>query len=522
MPASFGEYVFAYTASNFTVFFTSSNSGFTSPTWNGYPCSPYAYDYTLTYDGNGSTEGTTPPEGYYKANETVTASMNIGSLAKNGNFIFAGWNTQSDGQGTSYEAGTGTFTITSDTVLYAKWVYSVAPGSVFNIHMAEAGAEALFKKPKVALIISGGKAVKVTVLNGAKEFKSGVTYLECLCPKVSPGTYTLSVNGATITNNFVVMQPEANWISSKYGSSGDAILLEGTFFGSACPKVYMTYKDISGNPKKAACKVHKPYAFAGARGKGQSVMDIDNGESELTFDVTNKIATAGLESIIHLDFKLASPITIPFNVLPGSNKIAFIYSSDIENANSFTALLTANGFVADIIPLDGLATADISTYDVFIAGVDTSWSPGQALLLLSSMKPVLGLGSGGTKLFFQMGVFSGMDEGASTNYNSITAFNQYDPIFYRPYAIEISAEGNIVLYENSNELIAKYAPAPLRNVQLYGCLTGDNSYFPIIGEKRKYILWGFSGGPDLMTGTGRKLFINVLTRLTNNLTCTQE
>ena len=34
---------------------------------------------------------------------------------------FAGWNTRADGTGISYAAGSGTFSISDNTVLYAKW-----------------------------------------------------------------------------------------------------------------------------------------------------------------------------------------------------------------------------------------------------------------------------------------------------------------------------------------------------------------------------------------------------------------
>ena len=37
-------------------------------------------------------------------------------------FKFGGWNTASDGSGTTYAAGTGTFAITANITLYAKWV----------------------------------------------------------------------------------------------------------------------------------------------------------------------------------------------------------------------------------------------------------------------------------------------------------------------------------------------------------------------------------------------------------------
>ena len=78
---------------------------------------------TITYDSNGSTSGTAPSDASspYTAGSTVTVKTNSGALAKTG-YTFAGWNTASNGGGTDYAAsGSATFTINSNTTLYAKW-----------------------------------------------------------------------------------------------------------------------------------------------------------------------------------------------------------------------------------------------------------------------------------------------------------------------------------------------------------------------------------------------------------------
>ena len=81
--------------------------------------------YVVTYDGNGSTGGTVPNNAGYASGATVTVANNTGTLTKTG-YTFAGWNTQSDGNGTTYTAGSGTFTISADTTLYAKWTAASA------------------------------------------------------------------------------------------------------------------------------------------------------------------------------------------------------------------------------------------------------------------------------------------------------------------------------------------------------------------------------------------------------------
>lgn len=77
--------------------------------------------FTVTYDGNEKTSGSVPTDATaYNSGATVTVKGNTGSLARTG-YSFGGWNTKADGSGTNYTAGSGTFTITANTTLYAKW-----------------------------------------------------------------------------------------------------------------------------------------------------------------------------------------------------------------------------------------------------------------------------------------------------------------------------------------------------------------------------------------------------------------
>jgi uncharacterized repeat protein (TIGR02543 family) len=75
--------------------------------------------YTITYNGNTNTGGTAPAGSTYVSGATVTVLGNTGSLVKT-DYTFAGWNTAANGSGTSYSAGS-TFTINSNTTLYARW-----------------------------------------------------------------------------------------------------------------------------------------------------------------------------------------------------------------------------------------------------------------------------------------------------------------------------------------------------------------------------------------------------------------
>ncbi|MEI6603703.1 MAG: InlB B-repeat-containing protein [Verrucomicrobiota bacterium] len=82
-----------------------------------------AATYSVTYNGNGSDGGSVPTDSNnYLNGATVSVLANTGTLTRT-NSVFVGWNTATNGSGTSYAAtGSATFSIGSANVtLYAQW-----------------------------------------------------------------------------------------------------------------------------------------------------------------------------------------------------------------------------------------------------------------------------------------------------------------------------------------------------------------------------------------------------------------
>ena len=81
---------------------------------------------TITYDGNGNTGGSVPVDSTnYSSGQTVTVLGNTGTLAKTG-YLFTGWNTQSNGSGTTYTQGQTFAMGSSNVTLYAMWILESA------------------------------------------------------------------------------------------------------------------------------------------------------------------------------------------------------------------------------------------------------------------------------------------------------------------------------------------------------------------------------------------------------------
>ena len=119
--------------------------------------------YTVTYDGNGSDGGTAPVDGSspYVTGSTVTV-LGQGSLTRTG-YTFNNWNTASDGSGTSY-APAATFTITSNTTLYAQW--TLIPPVTYTLTYT-AGPNGSITGTSPQTVVSGGSGTPVTAVANA-------------------------------------------------------------------------------------------------------------------------------------------------------------------------------------------------------------------------------------------------------------------------------------------------------------------------------------------------------------------
>ena len=104
---------------NKTLYIKATVSGVSNSTAKSQSVSVTPVTYTVTYNANGGTGEMIDSSSPYSASSTVTILNN--SFSRDG-YTFVCFNTQADGFGTDYNSDE-TFTITANTVLYAKWKY---------------------------------------------------------------------------------------------------------------------------------------------------------------------------------------------------------------------------------------------------------------------------------------------------------------------------------------------------------------------------------------------------------------
>ena len=111
-----------------------------------------AANYSVTYDGNGSTSGNVPVDSTSYSSSAPVTVLGAGDMVKN-DHNFADWNTQADGSGVSYPPGS-VFAITADTTLYAQWMPKTTP----TVDPLPTAAPITEGQPLSSATLSGGGA----------------------------------------------------------------------------------------------------------------------------------------------------------------------------------------------------------------------------------------------------------------------------------------------------------------------------------------------------------------------------
>ena len=198
----------------------------------------FNYKFPISYNGNTNSGGSVPSTILKNTNETLTVSANSGALVKSG-YSFGGWNRLADGTGINYSAGVDSFTVSSSTILYAKWTAnnytvtyradSATAGTVpvdsanYNI-----GNSVVIRANTGSLVRTGyefdGWTVAAdgsgTVLTSGETVTTGTSNMTFYA-KWSPITYTIAYN----SNGANSGSPQRS--SDTYTTGGTAVTLSG-------------------------------------------------------------------------------------------------------------------------------------------------------------------------------------------------------------------------------------------------------------------------------------------------------
>jgi uncharacterized repeat protein (TIGR02543 family) len=176
--------------------------------------------YSVTYNGNGNTGGSAPtdPNSPYLNTSTVTVLGNTGNLTKT-NHTFIGWSTNSNATVAQYTQGS-TFTIDSNTVLYAVW--SPPLSVTYNGNGNSAGAaptdsNSPYQYGSTVTVLGNTGGLWLTGFN----FAGWSTDPLDLWPTLAPGdTFTITENTTLYAIWLYGGPPVGNLYSVNYNGNG--------------------------------------------------------------------------------------------------------------------------------------------------------------------------------------------------------------------------------------------------------------------------------------------------------------
>jgi serine/threonine protein kinase len=203
---------------------------------------------------------------------------------------------------------------------------------------------------------------------------------------------------------------------------------------------------------------------------------------------------------------------------PGSNpRLVFFYGTTTTDTQVYTTMLEeSGGYLVVAAHQDDITRTDFSSFAAILIGPGTLWddrsnpeAAEQANAIVQANKPVMGLGRGGANLFTRIGLAIGVGETELPTASDVVVVDPNNPVWRTPTQIPIPGNNTLTLYDPASPAAA---PAGSPGTLQIARLTSDNNRFPLVRQER-YLLWGFSSGPDAMTDTGEAVFLNMVRSL---------
>ncbi len=227
---------------------------------------------------------------------------------------------------------------------------------------------------------------------------------------------------------------------------------------------------------------------------------------------------AATQTVVQLTSVAATANAAATQTAASARPLAYVYSSDASTANSFKAFLDSHGFKVDLIPMGNILGTNFSPYKAVIIGYETgngsSWGDNggqQANHIVNSGTAILGFGEGGYAYLGKLSLLIGYPNGAhGSSKRSVYAVDANSPLWKTPNNVNLPHDQVVNLYDEDSSYVVIYFPTPLMGTQLLGQDPDDARYFTILMQVDRFVLWGFDKGPNAMTNSGQRVFVNIL------------
>ena len=367
---------------------------------------------TVTYDGNGATGGSAPTDTLYQGSSGATVILpGANTLVKSGGFIFAGWNTKTDGSGTPYAAG-DPFPVTRDVTLYAQWQPTHTHSFTYTANGATITASCT-----AGCDITTGLTLTVSAPEGNPVYDGATSYPATLNDDYNttafPGTYTVSYtrDGAAFTGN---PTEAGTYVASVTAGEGDAAVTASVTYTIA-PIGGLTVS-LNGS---AYTYNNEPHAIANA-----PTTNAISGTTTYTYSFDQ--SGPYVDDLTSLTKTAAGTYTVYVRAT----------NPNYSNMATTTATLTVN-------PANPTANAPsaTATYGQTLSSITLQNPTGNTAGTWSWANPDQSVGNAGTNTF--KATFTPSD---TANYNTLTDLDV--EVTVNPKAVTVTADAKTKVYDN--------------------------------------------------------------------------
>ncbi len=293
--------------------------------------------YTITYNGNGSTGGST-------ASQIKINGANI-PLRANGyaktNYVFAGWNTAANGSGTSYAAG-ASYAGDGNVTLYAQWTIDSA-----NLNVNPNGGS--YNGSTGVTTIAGDSGTTITIydpvragykFNGWTLSGGGTLGTVNYAGYGSPRNATISLD----TNNDLV-------VDGTSGNGDISVEYKTNFSASTVKKIRITFDNAASGTSQIFFSTGASYSETNS-----VTASVSSGATNQValFDFSSKSGWTGNLASFRIDIgNQKGKYTIKkIEYLDANNNVVLIHDDFSEKGNTYTygtttGTLTANWIAAN-------------------------------------------------------------------------------------------------------------------------------------------------------------------------------
>jgi serine/threonine protein kinase len=214
-------------------------------------------------------------------------------------------------------------------------------------------------------------------------------------------------------------------------------------------------------------------------------------------------------------------LTRPIAIIPLLKRnVAFVFSSDNGDAARYKDAIEAElgNVTVTAISMNNLPSADLSSYAAIIVSYDSgsgsSWGDATRVnKIVSAGVPVLGIGDGGYAFFGKLGLAIGYPNAGHGSKNEFYVVDPNQTIYKQPNELSIPASRRLQVYGAANSAAEVHLTTVPASITPMGQVVGDSSYYLLLLQSNRYMLWGFNDGPDKMTSAGKELFANLVSLL---------